>query len=197
METSRFFLTIPEIHGIFVDAILTDKADNLIFGSFWGRDTALREFQARLTLGASEGGLTTFNVEGKDCNQQPHKVFTRIGNLDLFDQMTGRVHASILGELVHCWLYSKDIIKPDMANHRSILIELPGFELGNLWQSIKAICPVPLLEHWGDELIPVMRDNDMIQPLDGVNLSGTQIVIDEDIMGRIVRDKCVDGSLRI
>jgi hypothetical protein len=29
------YMTIPEIYGVFVDSILTDDADNLVFGSVW------------------------------------------------------------------------------------------------------------------------------------------------------------------
>jgi hypothetical protein len=43
--TTDTYMSIPVIHGAFVDCILTDEADNLVFGSFWGRDTAIREFQ--------------------------------------------------------------------------------------------------------------------------------------------------------
>ncbi|MBC8209447.1 MAG: hypothetical protein H8E21_00160, partial [Gammaproteobacteria bacterium] len=63
-QTTDAYLLIPEVHGVFVDAILTDEASNLVFGSFWGRDTAIRELQGRLTLAQSAGGLSAFTVQG-------------------------------------------------------------------------------------------------------------------------------------
>ena len=96
-QTTESYMVIPEIHGVFVDSVLTDEADNLVFGSFWGHDTAIREFQGRLTLGASEGGLSTFNIMGDDRLNQHKKLFVRVGNVEALDQMTGRVHTDILG----------------------------------------------------------------------------------------------------
>lgn len=96
--TTDAYMTIPEIHGVFVDSILTDETDNLVFGSFWGRDTAIREFQGRLTLGLSENGMTSFNVQGDDFQNKLLKVFTRIGNIESLEQMTGRLRTDILGD---------------------------------------------------------------------------------------------------
>jgi hypothetical protein len=195
-QTTDAFMSIPEIHGVFVDSILTDEADNLVFGSFWGHDTAIREFQGRLTLGSSEGGLSTFTVMGDDRHGKLRKVFTRLDNIDSLEQMTGRVHTDILGEMVHCWLYRKEIIKPDLANHRLMLIgkdDLPE----NLWDAIKMICPVPMLDHWKDQITPAMLEAGMIKPLSGINQSGTQIVIDEEVMAMIVKTGCKNGSLTV
>jgi hypothetical protein len=193
-NTTNAFMKIPEIHGVFVDSILTDEANNLVFGSFWGHDTAIRELQGRITLGASEGGLSTFNVSGEDQQGKLRKVFARVGNVDTLEQMTGRVHTDILGEMVHCWIYQQDIIKPDLANHRLMLIsksDLPE----NLWNAIKMVCPIPMLDHWKDQVTPAMFQAGMIKPLSGINQSGTQIVIDEDMMAQIVKTGCKNGSL--
>ncbi|MBT4194073.1 MAG: hypothetical protein HOE12_07030 [Gammaproteobacteria bacterium] len=195
-QTTESYMVIPEIHGVFVDSVLTDEADNLVFGSFWGHDTAIREFQGRLTLGASEGGLSTFNIMGDDRLNQHKKLFVRVGNVEALDQMTGRVHTDILGELVHCWIYRQEIIKPDLANHRVLMISQDDIPQ-NLWNAIKLICPVPLLDHWKDHITPAMLEADMIKPLKGINQSGTQIIIDEDVMTMIVKTGCLNGSLRI
>ena len=195
-QTTDAYLLIPEIHGVFVDAILTDEASNLVFGSFWGRDTAIRELQGRLTLGQSAGGLTAFTVQGDDCHGQLRQVFTRIGNIETLEQMTGRVHTDILGELVHCWLYQREVIKPDMANHRAMLISQHK-QPTHLWAVIKGICPVPLLDHWQEFLIHEMTRKGMIKPLNGINQYGTQIAIDEGMMAALVKDGCINGTLAI
>jgi len=144
----------------------------------------------------SEGGMTSFNVQGDDYQNQLRKVFTRIGNIESLEQMTGRVHTDILGELVHCWLYQRDIIKPDMANHRALLISMDDESL-NLWNLVKTICPVPLLDHWENQLIPELYNSGMIKSLNGINQTGKQIVIDEDQMALIVKNGCQDGSLTV
>jgi len=53
-------MQVDEAPELFADAILVDAADNLLFLSLWGRDTALQEFLARLSLPSHEGGLDSF-----------------------------------------------------------------------------------------------------------------------------------------
>lgn len=194
-QDTNAFMTIPEISGVFVDAILTDDADNLVFGSFWGHDTAIRDFQGRLTLGQSESGMTSFNVinDDKTCYQ---KTFTRIENIDFLKQITGRVHTDILGDLVHCFLYRQDVIKPDLANHRMMLINQDD-SFSNLWNAIKLICPIPLLDTWEGHIKESLIEIKMITFIKGINQTGIQIIIDEDVMSDIVKAGCLNGSLTL
>jgi len=185
------FMIMQELQGGFVDAVLTDDADNLVFCSFWGHDTSIRELQGRFTLGTSEGGLTTFNLSSAD-----RKVYVRIANVDTLEQISGRVQTGILGELVHYWLYHRNIIKPDLANHRAMLITQDD-ESPDVWSVIKHICPVPLLDHWKDILMPQMKDHAMIKSLQGINQWGTQIAIDEAIMTDLVKAGCRNGMLTV
>ena len=185
------FMVIEEIHGVFVDAVLTDEADNLVFISLWGHDTAIREMQGRLTLGLSEGGVSTFHVVSED-----RRVFVRIGSIEAVQQMTGRVHTDILGELVHLWLYQQEIVKPDLANHRAMLISKDGAP-DNLWRAVMQVSPVPLLEHWEERLLPLMRGIGMVKQLEGVNQTGFKIVINESEMALLVKQECCDGHLAL
>ncbi len=195
---SKPFMTIPEIHGIFVDDFLVDEADNLIFGSFWGRDTSIREFQGRLTLGYNEGGLTTFYIirTNDDASDKKTRSFVKVGNIDTLDQMTGRVQTRILGDLVHCWLYQREVVKPDFANHRATLISRHE-EPDNLWGVIKAVCPIPLLDHWADIVIPELYSAGMIKKLSGINQTGLKVAIDEDEIALLIKNRCIDGSLTV
>ena len=194
--TNTFMMVVPEIHGVFVDSVLTDQASNLLFCSFWGNDTSIRDLQARFTLANAEGGLTAFNITGNDAQGKPLKTFVQLGNIANIGQMTGRVHTDILGDMVHCWLYNNEIMKPDLANHRALLINQDG-QPNNLWNAIKLVCPVPLLDHWQDLITTAMIDADMITPLSGINQYGVQINIDEEAIAMIVKEACMDGSLSI
>ena len=187
----RPFMNMREVFGVFVDAVLTDESDNLIFISLWGRDTAIRELQGRLTLGTSENGLTSFNLRNDET-----KVFVKIGNSQAIEQMTGRVQTDILGELVHCFIFHKEIMKPDLANHRVILITQEG-EPDFLWNAVKQTCPVPLLDHWKSVLLPILKRTGMIKKLSGIYQSGTQINIDEERITFLVKQACMDGLLTV
>ncbi|MBT4860822.1 MAG: hypothetical protein HON46_08460 [Gammaproteobacteria bacterium] len=62
---------------------------------------------------------------------------------------------------------------------------------------MKTICPVPLLDHWENQLIPELYTSGMIKSLNGINQTGKQIVIAEDQMALIVKNGCQDGSLTV
>ena len=75
---------IEECNDLFVDACACDEQRNLVFLSAWGRDTALQEFLARLTLGAAEDGPGQFHVvvDGRSLPVFPH--------IDLLEKRTTR-----------------------------------------------------------------------------------------------------------
>ena len=52
-------LQLHEVPGVFCDAHLVDDG-GLRFLSLWGRDTAIQELLARLSLPEREGGLRSF-----------------------------------------------------------------------------------------------------------------------------------------
>ncbi len=206
-EPPQPLMTLYETQGIFVDALLTDQADNLVFTSLWGRDTSIRELQSRITLGKADGGLTTFNVVEKLTRSQAElqnrkylKHFVRIGDADALEQYTGRVRTDILGEMIHVFLFQRDILKPDLANYRATLIG-PDISLERngltVWSLIRSICPVPLLDHWADGLLPFLSTSGMIQSLSGINQSGLQIALDEERVALFVKQACQDGKLTL
>jgi len=192
------FMEIREVHGIYVDAVLTDEADNLIFISLWGRDTSIRELQARITIGDTDSGITCLNIYRPGTGV---KTYVDLSNALSLEQMTGRINDSILGDLVHCFLFQKAVVYPDLANHRSILIHqhevIEADHISTMWNIIKAICPIPLLDRWCDVLLPIMKESGMISSLSGINQCGTKIAIDEEQMAAIVKQQCVEQRIAI
>lgn len=183
------FKTIEQVHGIFVDAYVVDDADNLVFLSCWGHDTAIREFQSRLTVGSAEGGLSSFNVDlGEGI-----KAFVRIANMDELEQSTGRVQTYILGTMVHAMIYSREVIMPDTANHRAILLGNASDDA--LWDLAVYLAPVPLLSHWKMEILPVMRSAGMVIRLEGLGIEAWQIKIDETRLALLVKEAAMEGRI--
>ena len=82
-------LTLFNVDGIFCDALVNDDQDDLIFASLWGRDTAIQELLARLTLSSSEGGIAQLIFRG----QNPKAI--HLGNPDRLDKLTGRMPKAI------------------------------------------------------------------------------------------------------
>lgn len=54
---------IAELPDLMIDGCVCDERNTLVFASLWGRDTAIQEFVARLTLRSDEKG-TLIAVSG-------------------------------------------------------------------------------------------------------------------------------------
>ena len=55
--SKRQLLSLETVYGIYCDAWVADGDEMLVFASFWGRDTAIQEMLARLTLSTAEDGI--------------------------------------------------------------------------------------------------------------------------------------------
>jgi len=156
---------IPEVPGLFVDALLTDKGNNLLFLSVWGRDTVCQEFLARLSLSVNEGGLDRFQA-GSD--------FVQIGNPDRLGKKSCRVAQTIFGDMAQIWLYDRIAERPDKANRRGYLLhhagEDPKVVNGRLWQLVKEICHLPLLDHWREPFTSLCRRKGWLTHLVGLGV---------------------------
>lgn len=154
---------VDECPDLYVDACVCDEQRNLVFLSAWGRDTALQEFLARLTLGTAENGLEQFHlvVDGRSLPVFP--------NVDLLEKRTTRqFRATLFGSLLHLWLFDRRCAQPDRSNHLAYaLLENGQSPHQSLWPLITETCPLPLLSHWREPVLDVLTQHDMLQPLPG------------------------------
>ncbi|MBX8588626.1 hypothetical protein K5D56_04465 [Pseudomonas cichorii] len=154
---------IDEFPDLYVDACVCDEQRNLVFFSAWGRDTALQEFFARLTLGRADGGIDQFHLL---INDQRLPVFP---NPDLLEKRTTRQYpGTLFGSLLHLWLFDRRCAVPDQANHFAYaLIHQDQEPLQRLWPLVTRTCPLPLLQHWRKPVMQVLVDYGMLAPLVG------------------------------
>lgn len=171
---------------LFADAILVDACDNLLFLSLWGRDTALQEFLARVSLIHHEGGLDNFFLNiGIKANGEPQRKLVQIGKADRLNHHTGRMPTNnVFGNMAHLWLFDQLIAEPDIANRRTIaLFKQDDVASKNdvnsihhrIWHLAKAICHLPLLDHWADAVINLFYERDWIKDFDGIGINGALI----------------------
>jgi len=93
-------MQVDEAPELFADAVLVDPADNLLFLSLWGRDTALQAFLARLSLPHHEGGLDSFFLRpDTQANGRPRRKRVQIGDTDRLDHYSGRMPMNIFGDM--------------------------------------------------------------------------------------------------
>ncbi|HHC72951.1 MAG TPA: hypothetical protein ENK54_08635 [Thiotrichales bacterium] len=189
-------MTLPEASGLFADAVLTDEGRNLLFLSVWGRDTAIQEFRARLSLPVREGGLDRFRMEGEAGD-----LFVQVGNPDRLIGESGRAPShSIFGSLVHLWLYDRLAVAPDRANRRALMLHRPE-EAENpvgqasirrrLWTLVADTCHVPLLSHWQETALGAFEAAGWIKTLPGIGVSAHLVDLGddevEDLVTRLIR----------
>ena len=139
--------TFDECRDLYADAFCIGRQRECLFLSLWGRDTALQELLARLTLPTADNGLDSLHLCQGDTRHP--MVF---GDMDRYSRRSARVRQTRFGTLVHVWLFDQRCITPDRANLHSIA--LLDDEEGTcpvddqLWPRVRELCPLPLLDHW-------------------------------------------------
>lgn len=191
---------IEECPDLYVDACVCDEQRNLVFLSAWGRDTALQEFLARLTLGNAENGLDHFNV-AVDGRSLP--VFP---NTDLLEKRTTRqFRGTLFGSLLHCWLSDRRCAQPDQANHFAYALmqrDHSADPAQRLWPLVMETCPLPLLPHWREPVLDVLTQHEMLAPLPGA-IGGViawrlalQLDVLEPTLGDLIRRELLTTEAR-
>ncbi|MDM4770881.1 hypothetical protein [Solimonas sp. SE-A11] len=169
-------MELVEAPGLFADALLTDERGGLLFISLWGRDTAVQEFLARLSVDVSEGGLRTLHVEGPAGRVQVH--FDRMPSLE---KHTGRLPPrNLFGDLVQLWIHDKLATEPDRANRRALLLHRPRLSRHDatdacLWGLVREVCHIPLLEGWRQPVLTLLELHGWLTPIPGIGIDAWRL----------------------
>lgn len=192
---------IAELPDLMVDGCVCDERNTLVFASFWGRDTALQEFIARVTLHTDEKGIDRFHVITEEDREFP--VF--IGHVDQLDKRTTRTFTGTLfGSMVHLWMFDKRCVKPDKSNATAlaILAAEASIRARRLWTLVQETCPVPLLDHWGEIVMAFLKSQGMLAPLPFAigPVEGYRLSIDvrslSAALGDLIREGTLDATPR-
>ncbi|AVI83900.1 MULTISPECIES: hypothetical protein [Pseudomonas syringae group] len=184
---------IEECPDLYVDACVCDEQRNLIFLSAWGRDTAMQEFLARLTLGTAEDGLDQFHIV---MNGQHIPVFP---DVELLDKRTTRqLRGTLFGSLLHLWLFDQRCAQPDRANHFAYaLIDEAQDPFKRLWPLVVNTCPLPFLPHWREPVMSVLTAHNMLQPLVGAigPVTAWRLSLQLDVLEKALGELIREGKL--
>lgn len=191
-------LILDDIYDVYCDALVCDDG-YLVFASLWGRDTAIQELLARVSLSRSEGGLTQLQFLDEHADSR-HGQLARIGNPERLDKMNGRMPKSnLFGDIVHLWLFDKLVKTPDYASRQAYSLLLPGQgdQLEISWNLVRSVCHLPLLEHWRDAVLKLMRDQRWLKVLEGYRVDLLAIDIPEAEFDQAVSQMVRNGDLTI
>jgi hypothetical protein len=173
--TPPTLMEVVEAPGLFADALLTDERGSLLFISLWGRDTAVQELLARMTLGNDEGGIRTLHVNAVDGPQAVH-----LDRMPCMDKHTGRMPPrNLFGDLIQLWVYDKLAIEPDRANRRALMLQRPddpdAVLQERLWNLVREVCHLPLLAEWREPVLAMLELNAWMQPLQGRSIAAWRL----------------------
>ena len=201
-------LAVNEINDVYCDALVCDEG-YLVFASCWGRDTAIQELLARLTLTANEGGIAQLSFDGHVSSENGDSSDTRIrfenypakiGNPDRLDKMTGRMPKSnLFGDLVHIWLFDKKARQPDYVNREAYLLMQLGQDnqQQGAWDLIKQVCHLPLLEHWQSCIMDLMQEQGWLKLISGHGIDVISITLPEEQFNVEIRQRVTSGQLTL
>lgn len=188
-------LQLAEIPNIMADSYICDERRSLAFLSVWGRDTAVQELLARLTL-KNDDALTQLTLTDAALNE--HIVFP--GNTDNLDKRSSRHQQTRFGTLIHTWLFDKRCLTPDRANGQAFLLlrcDDPHWR-ERAWTLLQETTTLPLLQPWRDTVLDLLQDHQMLTPLPGCYgaLAGWQLALDLPQLTALVSTAIRLGELR-
>jgi hypothetical protein len=178
--SESLFSVVESTTPLFVDAYLMD-GERWIFGSFWGSETTMQEFFARLTLSNHEQGLRSFTLQSATGERQ--RIFA--GRVVDLTKVTGRTpNTTVLGSFCNVWIFDPALQKPDRTNGEAYIIGRPSESRAQMWlrawASVQSLSQVPLLEHWRDEVMELLTANEWLKSLIGVGVQGYRIALPAD-----------------
>ncbi|MDN8600287.1 hypothetical protein Q0A17_12830 [Citrobacter sp. S2-9] len=185
--TMSDLLQLAEIPHIMADSYVCDERRSLAFLSVWGRDTAVQELLARLTL-KNEDALTQLTLT--DAALHEHMLFP--GNTGNLDKRTSRHQRTRFGTLIHLWLFDKRCLIPDRANGQAILLvkrDDPHWR-ERAWTLLQETTTLPLLAHWQERILTLLQSSRMLTPLPGGYgpLTGWQLSLDIPRLTGLIRE---------
>jgi hypothetical protein len=190
-------MTLNEIADLYVDAVVVDDRNQLLFLSAWGYDTVLQEFLARLSVPSQENGLDRFTLQGDNCTR-----YVEIGEHHRLRKHTGRntQNESIFNNIAHLMLYDVRAKSIDRANRQCLLfkkqVESEGEFFWRLWQGVREVCHVPLLEEW-HFLVTQFRQNNWIQFFPGIGIDAYRINLSSDEVEQYISQLVKNGELSL
>jgi hypothetical protein len=189
---------LEECPDLMADACVGDEHGHLVFLSVWARDTAVQEFLARLTLGRSEQGLDRFHL----VTEQGTSIPVLVGNVENLEKRTTRAfRRTLFGALVHLWLFDKRCVKPDKANASALALLPKGVSnhTERLWTLVQETCPLPLLDHWRDAVLELLRSRAMLTRLPFAlgTVEGHRLALDVPALTTALGELIRNGTLGV
>jgi len=214
-NTERQAHTVPiasilECPDLIVDACVVDKqTHDLIFISVWGRDTAVQQLLARLTLDSTAAESLKSGI-GLKVGSHTRPVFFH--DTDKLEKRTSREYpGTLFGSLLNLWLFHPQCTAPDSSQHSAyVLLQPPKAQqeaepalshLGDLPQATRArlasallnLAPFPILPEWADVALDEVQKQQMLSQQETLfgDVLGYRLHLDVDRL-----EQAISGLIR-
>lgn len=175
---NREMLRIKQQAGVFCDSFVANDT-GILFASFWGRNTSLQQFLARMELPVHEDGINqiTFKISADIA-----KTFL-LQDVKNMQKLSGRVANTIYGkDLSHIFIYDRSTIEINRSICKATILYFNNSKIANLaiWHLIKELSPIPLLDTWMLQIINICQQHGYINNVEGFGgVSGLVVQLDE------------------
>lgn len=196
MATQTRLQRLEEAPELFLDSYVAD-GDSAVFLSFWGRDTAIHELMAKLTLPIAEGGWDSLTLTGG------RPVRLHLNRDRLGKRATRTYRHTRFGSLLNLWLYDQRCQEPDRANRQCYAIfnehDSRQDKSAMLWSRLRDLAAFPLLDHWRPTVVQLLLEHGAIRMLDRTSeqLSGVWIDLSLTSVQEAIGQRIHSGELAI
>lgn len=190
MSISTSLWRLEEAPELFLDSYVAD-GDRAVFLSLWGRDTAIHELMANLTLPIAEGGWNGITLQRDDLTVALHLDRDRLAK-----RTTRTYRQTRFGNLLNLWLFDQRCQDPDRANRQCYAIfnerDSRQDKSAMLWSRLRDLAAYPLLDHWRPTVVQLLLEHEAIRMLDQTSdrLSGVWIDLSlasvQDAIGQLI-----------
>lgn len=169
---------IKQQSGVFCDSFVAGDT-GVLFASFWGRNSSLQQFLARMELPAYEGGINELTFE---VSQEDSQTFL-LQDVKNMQKLSGRVSGTIYGkDLSHIFIYDRSTIQIDRSICGATILYFNNTTIDNqsIWRLLKELSPIPLLDAWMVQIINICQQDGSIVNVEGFGgVSALIVQLDE------------------
>lgn len=159
--------TLYRVEGyadLWVDSCLRNDEGELMFISFYGRDASAMQFVSAVELGQkAQAGITRFTL----VNSAGKRHLVDVGPAERLGKHSGRLpRQNLFGPLSQMWIYDKRMRSIDKANRIGWIVSDHVGDIDiRVWELIKHLSPIALLDGWREPLTAWCREKGAITKL--------------------------------
>lgn len=189
---NRTMIHIKQQASVFCDGFVANDT-GILFASFWGRNTSLQQFLARMELPIHEDGINELTFE---VSKETSQTFF-LQNVKNMQKLSGRVTSTIYDkDLSQVFIYDKSTLKIDCATYRATILYFDNTQIDHqtIWKLLKELSPVPLLGTWMTHIINKCNQDGYLVKVNGfggvsaliINLHETEF---ERSISKMIKDQ--------